>query len=86
MILKVKTSHSNWTLIDGISEVDYMSIYLKASEIKDAYTHVWIPDSFVEGMVKKISCKKHNNDFISILAEREVFLLNDEGKTIERIN
>ena len=95
MILKISTENKGWVVYDNFDKVQYK--HLKYKEAKQLDTDArWLYEASEdeETVCVYISAKKIRVDKdeerlgleFSIVASGLVFLCNDEGKTIERIN
>lgn len=90
-------SHKNkWIYLDSIEEVEKNRIRFASDELEQKskqFTHIIIGKTWECGTNTKaikdaieIDAIKKNKEHILILTDDIVYLLNDEGKTIERIN
>jgi hypothetical protein len=100
MIAKVKVTENIWELLDGVREVRHQ-IHFPSRNMEaasdtaalgirhDAYDYTNRPcaDEEHEGGIVELWLYGENrlNDIRQVLAYRPVYILNDEGKTIERI-
>jgi hypothetical protein len=82
MIIKIKHKDS-WIFYDELSKVRYetASITNFISIETDAN---WITEGSTDAVL--IHSRKKNGEEFVILANERTYLLNDEGKTIERLN
>jgi len=97
MILKVLGNESNWVFISGVEEVDHHSIICETRQEFDElrekartrdrdYTDVrpW-GNNMQTKEVRWITYIRKGHETEYLLCDREVYLLSDQGKTIERL-
>jgi len=88
MILKLATNESNhrqWTFYDGFTRVT--SYMIKWGEVKD-YDYLRLAGNYPADdniVVLVISAYKTETEEFLFAVTSEAFLMNDDGKTIERI-
>jgi hypothetical protein len=87
--------HDRTHYFDNIEEVEKRRFGLFKKDLPDIgkpYTHIRIDDTWEvrpDGDIKEVVevyAIKYNKERIVILTDGALFLMNDEGKTIERIN
>ena len=89
MVLKIRTSGYGW-IIKEIDAVQYF--YGSKKDIEDeekrhSLTAMHVGDKVTDvDRVVVLLLYKENNMFQRIIATQKVYLLNNEGKTIEKIN
>ena len=96
MILKFSTMISgkpSWSMVSNIEDIDYRRIEKEVRQDKK-----FAPDYYVCALDDKSRIDESNQDYVCITAFRKnktavvicsnltVYLLNDEGRTIEHIN
>ena len=95
MILKIELEYdeilnSRWRFFEKLKEVEHNQMNYNP-EVHTGFGWYVLTDNFDNKKEPKnktvaINCKREDNTGLSILTQRAAFLLNDEGKTIERIN
>lgn len=84
MIVKIKDNQNRWILFDGADQVSVetaQSIDEVKQKLEDIYEYV---DKFKEASVLDIILSKNNKPFKQIIAQKPVYVLNKEGKTIDK--
>lgn len=97
MIISMEGYDGKWKLIDYVTDLEWEKGILFQSECIDEYkkfTNIRIIDIW-EGNGKEVPLQKQvikidaimvNNTHTLILSDGPVYILNDTGKTIERLN
>ena len=96
MILKVKTQNEcGWMFYDGVSEVQHWVAYMENMEDvacdgrfigEEKMLHQWGRKGEEKEMVVVCTFKQRGDEKRKMIAWNTIaYLLNDEGKTIERI-
>jgi len=91
MIIKMEEGSSGWCVIDRVDRVSWYPYDLDEKCDLSTYdeTIYSIAGKCEVGVSYKaayISAAKENGKTIAIVTEKKVYLLNDDGKTIERLN
>lgn len=90
MILKLRTLDMSWQFFDNISRLEHNPIELDP-KIHTGFEDLWrynFPINDYEPQSKRVAihCLFRNGHTVSYCTQESAFALNDEGKTIERIN
>lgn len=98
MIIKMKQDGGIWLMIDGVSMIKHYS-QPTGKSVLESYNGVmsFVPEDYdlvyfgVDRHVGFptevfISAEKGNGKSVYIHSQLEVYLMNDDGKTIERLN
>ena len=82
MLLKYKMT-DGWGIISEVKNIHYSITKYKKEDIDNFDVNLVEKDS--EGEALNIFSTLANENIVSLLTVNEVYLLNDEGKTIERL-
>jgi len=86
MIVKIKNSREGWTYIE--CQIIHSS-YVKSeecSDIGDCLVLMEDPSSIKKGTeVKRLNLETQKSHLRKIITDRAVYILNDQGKTIDRL-
>ena len=91
MIVKIVTKNDGCIIYDNFERIRYKTIDFKSAQELDTDAK-WLEDIFKTELCVWITAKRRPTDEdrcgldFTISASGRVFLCNDEGKTIERIN
>ena len=86
MILKIKGScEGNWYLFDT-DEVEWLYIGMKLNPIKESYAErVFLNETSKKEYFYRIFLKKQKADYQTFVCNTEVYILNNDGKTVETL-
>jgi len=89
MIVKIKSEKgkaklNGWIFYDGLTRVHYD--FVDEDSVKDHEVNARWLDESDGNAVLLISALKRDGQEFAIITNRSTYLLNDEGKTIERLN
>ncbi len=93
MIIKIVTKNEGCIVFDGFSKIRYKSLSFAEAQKLDTDVN-WLEDIFKEELCVWITGeekfpskdKLRSGTELSIVASGRVYLCNDEGKTIEKLN
>jgi hypothetical protein len=83
----------SWSLIDDVENIDYREIDKETRQNSKFTPNYYIAALNKEGRIDEnnqnysyITAFKRNKTFISICSNMILYILNDQGQTIEKIN